>query len=143
MELVKFHISDPATRPPRHGNTITAGNIRIRGVLVNLTGTTGGKGDKAAADHLDLFPFAVPYIYAFAAVRIVLAFYHIDGIVTLKNMNIGMLGYRFVKRDLQRFAGGIGGMQDAAEAMPALAGEVIAVFAVIGLLLIKGDAMFD
>ena len=99
--------------------------------LVNLAGTTGGQCYKPAADHFDLLSFAVPYIHPFTALGVLLTFDHIDGIVTLKNMNVGVLGYRFVKGDLQRFASGIGGMQDAAEAMPAFSSQMIAVFTTV------------
>ena len=68
MELVKFHICNPAAGPPGHGYTITGRRIRITGIQVNLASATTGEDYSGGLEYLGMVFIAIEYIGAITTV---------------------------------------------------------------------------
>eukprot|EP01022_Parablepharisma_sp_SALTPOND_P004214 TRINITY_DN118_c5_g1_i1.p1 TRINITY_DN118_c5_g1~~TRINITY_DN118_c5_g1_i1.p1 ORF type:complete len:1641 (+),score=478.48 TRINITY_DN118_c5_g1_i1:3715-8637(+) len=130
MELDEFHVCHAAAGTPGHGDTVAGGRIGVGGVQVDLAGAAGGQhGTRrrngqhaAAAGVLHMDPLA-----ARLGLGVLLAgMDQVDGAVMFQQGDIGVGAHALFQRDLHRMAGGIGGVDDAALAVAALAGEVIA-----------------
>ena len=63
MELIEFHIRHTATSTPGHGNTVTAGHIRIRCVLIHFARAARGQHNETAADNFNMGLFQIPRIH--------------------------------------------------------------------------------
>ena len=54
MELVEFHVGDSTTGPPRHGDAITGGAVRITRIQVDLACSAGGQQHKSSLEDLNV-----------------------------------------------------------------------------------------
>jgi len=70
MKLHEFHICDSTPCAPAHRDAVAGGDIRIRGVQINLTRATGGERRKPCADGVNLAGFVVERIGTVAAIFI-------------------------------------------------------------------------
>ena len=68
MELHEFHVRHPATGPPRHGDAVAGGTVRVAGVQINPAGSAGGQDHDPRGDHFDVAALSVQHIGAQAAV---------------------------------------------------------------------------
>ena len=127
MELIEFHIGHPAARAPGHGDAVTGGAVGIAGIEVDLAGATGRQDREAGAEGFHMATAAVEDIGAQAAVARLAQFGGGDQVhrdVVFQQLDIGV-GLRLLQQGIEdRRAGGVGRVNDAAMAVPALPGEV-------------------
>jgi hypothetical protein len=134
VKLIKFEVRHPAAGAPGHRDTVAGGDIRVRGVLINFGGAAGRQhhGLRLAGFHL-LF-ITVPDPGAHHATRAgqanLIGNNQVNGIAAFKYPNIRMAQRLADQRGFNLFTGGIGGVQDAAVAVTAFAGQVVALFTV-------------
>ena len=116
MELVELHIGHPAAGTPCHGDTITAGAIRVAAVEVNLACTTCCQYNHLGLEYMNSIAGVVEHISTataqFARVGIGLG-YQVNGDMMFKNIDILLLLYLIYQCGVNRLAGGIGTLCDA------------------------------
>ena len=54
VKLVKFHVRDPTSGTPRHGDSVTTGTVWIGCVFVHFTCTTSRQNDGVSEKSIDL-----------------------------------------------------------------------------------------
>ena len=54
VKLDEFHVGDPTTGPPGHGDAVSGGDIGIAGVKVCLAGAAGGQDYRPSAERIDV-----------------------------------------------------------------------------------------
>jgi hypothetical protein len=129
VELHEFHVAHPATGAPGHGNAIARGDIRVAGVEIDLAGAARGDHHETGQQGLDLAAGIIEDIGAETAVHPAIQFAPADevhGDVPLQDPNVGAGADLTLKGGLHLPARGVGGVDDAAMGMAALAGEVVA-----------------
>ena len=130
VELVEFHVRNPATGAPCHGDAVARGTIGVGRILIDAGGAAGRQHHRLADDALHLPGFDVERIDAVAAARRkAFAFDmrrgdQVDRHHAGDQRDVGMRHRRLLQRLLHRPAGGIVDMDDAAVAVAALAGQV-------------------
>ena len=147
VKLIKFQIRHPAARPPGHRDTVSGRDVGVSGVLINLGGSAGGEHHRLRAAGFHALFIAVPDPRSDHPARAwqanLIRYDQVDGIAALKDADIGV-GEGFIdQRRLHRFAGSVGGVENAPMAVAPFAREMIALFA-IGLdLSVKQYALID
>ncbi len=128
MELHEFHVRHPAARPPRHGDAVAGGAVRIAGVQIDPARAAGGQHHETGGDHLDPTALAVQDVSAQAAVALQTQFAaddQIDDAVVIVQRDARMLASALLQSQLNGAAGGVGGMDDAPVAVSAFAVQVV------------------
>ena len=59
VELIEFHVRDTASCPPRHGNPVSGGTVRIRCIAIGLGGTTGSNHRESCPEQLHMVVFKI------------------------------------------------------------------------------------
>ena len=130
VELDEFHVRHPAACAPGHGDAVAGGRIGVGGVQVDLAGPTRGQHRAPGCNGQHSAAGGVLHVHAQAArlgLGVELAGVdQVDGAVMFQQGDVGMGADALFQRHLNRVAGGIGGVDDAALAVAAFAGEVIA-----------------
>ena len=101
MKLVEFHIRDPATCAPCHGDPITGRAVGIAGVLVNLTRAAGRKDDVRSLDDLNVARFSVVAVCPQSSCRVRLwriSRDHVDRDSLGQNADVGVTGHAIYER---------------------------------------------
>ena len=129
MELHELHVAHPATGAPGHGDAIAGGDIGVAGVEIDLAGAARGDDHETGQQGLDLAAGIVEDIGAETAVHLDIQFAPADevhGDVALQDLDVGAGADLTLEGGLHLLARGVGGVDDAAMGMTALAGEVVA-----------------
>ena len=131
MELVEFHVGDPAAGTPCHGNAVTGVGVRVAGVEVHLAGATGGQYHVAGAAGEYILLVAVENVGTQTAVMLQSQFAtgdEVDGNIVFHQTDIAAFSRLVQQCRFHGAAGGIGGMQHPAGGVAALLGEMKIVF---------------
>ncbi|CAI8760512.1 hypothetical protein EMIT051CA3_10753 [Pseudomonas chlororaphis] len=149
VELVELQVGHPAARTPGHGDAIATGAIGVAGIEVDLGGTAGSEDDKTRTVGVDFAGGTVEYIGAEAAIAFQpQAFFgnQIDGDPLFQQLDVRALPGLVQQCREDGCAGGVGGMDDAAMAVAAFAGQVefeTAVFIARLFVTGEGHALID
>ncbi len=128
MELHELQVGHPAAGAPGHGDAVASGNVGIAGVEINLAGPASGDRHEAGEQGFHLAALAIQNVSAKAAIRLdieLAAADEVHGDVALEEVNIGAGPDPFLQGRLHRLAGGVGGVDDAAMGVAALAGQMV------------------
>ncbi len=120
VELDELHVLHPAAGPPGGGDAVAGGGVGIGGVEVDLARAAGGQHRVRGAEGADLAAGLVQGVQAQAAV----GRHQIDQHVPLEHGDARSARHLRQQRLLHRRAGGVGRVDDAPGAVPALAGQV-------------------
>ena len=139
VELHEFHVGHPAAGPPGHGDAVAGGHIRIGRIQVDLGGAAGGQHHGSGQNDVGFAGLDIVHIGAAAA--LFFAFLPVGAVVLLQDQVHGHpifeAGHVVFFTHLadqgagDGLAGGVGGMNDAAVAVPALTGQVVGQGAVV------------
>ena len=132
VELDEFHVAHPAARTPSGGDAVASGGVGVGGVEVDLARAAGGQDGVGRLEGLDQILLNVEHVGAMAAAgrarRRALAELGVgDQVhqhVVFEEVNVGRGAGALAQRLLHGGAGGVGGVDDAAVAVTAFAGEV-------------------
>ena len=134
MKLIKLEVCHPAACAPGHCDTVSGGNVRVRGVLIHLGGAARRQYHSLRPAGFHLLFISVPDPGAHHATRAgqanLVRDNQVNGIASLENPNIRMVQRFTDQRGFHFFSGGIRCVQDAAVAMAAFASQVVALFTV-------------
>ena len=128
MELDELHVGDLSSGTVAHGNTGTAGDVRVAGIEINFSGTAagdyGGGGESG-----EYFPgIGVEDVGSEAAVFTGESETgtddKVDGDMVFKDGDVGAVFYRLDHDPFQFRAGDVSGVQNAAFVVTALSAEV-------------------
>ena len=134
VKLIKLEVRHPAASAPGHRDTVSGGNVRVRGVLIHLGGAARRQYHSLRPAGFHLLFISVPDPGAHHATRAgqanLVRDNQVNGIASLENPNIRMVQRFTDQRGFHFFSGGIRCVQDAAVAMAAFASQVVALFTV-------------
>ena len=134
VKLIELKVRHPAAGAPGHRDTVSGGNVRVRGVLIHFRGAARGQHHSLRLAGFHLLFIAVPHPGAHHATRArqanLVGDNQINGIASFKHPNIRMAQRLADQRGLHFFSGGIRCVQDAAVAMTAFARQMVALFTV-------------
>ena len=126
MELDELHVGHAAAGAPGHGDAVARGHIRVAGVDVDLAGAARGEDHEARTEGVDASGLDIENVGAVAAaiapapgVRD-----EIDGDVVLVEVDVRAAAHPVDHGFLDLATGGIGGVDDAAMAVPAFTRKV-------------------
>lgn len=142
VELVEFHIADPAAGAPGHGYTVSRSSVRVGGIAIRLAGAARGEDSEPGPEQFDMVVFQVQYVGAYARVSRQCQLAIGDQVYGNPAGHQGNVGARLGlgrQGGGNSVAGGIGRMDNAAVAMPALPCQVVLGLVIAG----KGDAAVD
>ena len=69
VELVEFHVADPAAGSPAHGDAVAAGAIRVAGVKIGLACAAGRQDHRRRLEQIDMIAALIERIYAVTMTR--------------------------------------------------------------------------
>ena len=129
VELHEFHVRHAAPGAPRHGDAVAGRAARRGRIEIGAARAAGGEHGRPRGQRLDPLLGAIVGIDAVdrAAGREiggVAAGDEVDRDPVGQDLDIGIGEHRFLERLLDRPAGGVGDMDDAAVRMAALAGQM-------------------
>ena len=127
MKLHEFHVGNTAAGPPAHGDAVAGGSVRIGGVQIDLARAAGGQHGILRRHGQHMVALFVQDVCAITAVFRLADFSpgnQIHRNVLFKDGDVGVREDQIRQRLLHRFAGRIGGMDDAAATVTAFAREV-------------------
>ena len=129
VELHELHVGDAAARAPRHRDAVAGRSARRGRIEVGPAGAARGEDGRLAGQRLDPLLLAVVGVEAVhraagREMRRVAAGDEVDRDHVGHQRDVRMLCRRRLERLLDRVAGRVGDMDDAAVAVPALARKV-------------------
>ena len=128
MELDELHVRNQRPGAPCHRHSVAGGDIRIRGIEIDLTASAGCEHVDIASQSLHLTAALVEHIHAHTAVLHRITKFsrgqEINRHVILQNRDIRMRGDLSDKGSLDLEPGEILEVQHPSLGMPALAGEI-------------------
>lgn len=142
VELIELHIADPAAGAPGHGYTVSRSSVRVGGIAIRLAGAARGEDSEPGPEQFDMVVFQVQYVGAYASVPRQCQLAIGDQVHGNPAGHQGNVGSRL---GLGRqgggngVAGGIGCVDNAAVAMPALSCQVVLGLVIAG----KGNTAVD
>ena len=133
VELDELHVGHSASGAPGGGNAVAGGGVGVGGVEVHLARAARGQDGVGGVEGHDLVAHLVQCVHTLAAHGLAGAGQgaggaavgdEVDQHVVFEHRHVGRGFHPFDERFLHRRAGGVGGVHDAAVAVPAFSGEV-------------------